>query len=85
METYELWLENMVILLAKCYQETHDMLLEKAKNKETDAFFSMPTVQGTSMVFAVDKISQKANNSGTYTSDELDGYVNYLIEKHSKE
>ena len=30
---YVEWLENLVILLAKCYQETHDMLLEKAKNK----------------------------------------------------
>lgn len=80
---YVEWLENMVILLAKCYQETHDMLLEKAKNKETDAYFSMPTVQGFEMVMCVDKISKKAKNDGTITSDKLDGYINYLIDEHS--
>lgn len=80
---YIKWLENMVILLAKCYQEIHDTLLEKAKNKETDAYFSMPTVQGFDLVMSVDKISQKAKNNGTVTSEELEGYVNYLIEEHS--
>ncbi|WP_024346563.1 hypothetical protein [Lacrimispora indolis] len=80
---YVVWLENMVILLSKCYQETHDMLLEKAKNKETDAYFSMPTVQGFEMGMCVDKISKKTKNEGIVTSVELDGYVNYLIEEHS--
>lgn len=81
-EKYINWLENMTILLAKCYQQTHDMLLEKAKNKETDAYFSMPTVEGIDFVFAVDKISKKAKNDGTITGEELEGYVNWLIEQH---
>lgn len=81
-EKYTDWLENMVILLAKCYQETHDMLLEKAKNEETDAYFSMPRVQGLDMVINVDKISQKATNKGSFTDIELEGYVNWLIDQH---
>lgn len=80
---YVEWLENMVIMLSKCYQMTHDMLLEKARNKETDAYFSMPTVQGFAMVMLVDKISQKAKNDGNVACDKLEGYVNYLIEEHS--
>jgi hypothetical protein len=45
------------------------MLLDKAKNKETDAYFSMPTVEGIDLVFAVDKISKKAKNDGTITGE----------------
>ena len=83
-EKYINWLENMVILLSKSYQKTHDMLLKKAKNKETDAYFQMPTVQGFALAMMVDKISQKTANEGKFSEEELEGWANWLIEKHPK-
>lgn len=83
-ERYGKWLENMVILLSKCYQETYDMLLEKLKNKETNAYLSMPTVQGTSMIIAVETISKEAKNNGKYTATELDAFVKRLISSMPK-
>lgn len=83
-EEYIKWLENMTILLAKCYQETHDMLLQKAKSGNK-AYFEMPTVQGFSMVMSVDKISKKAVCHGDISEEKLEGYVNYLIENNHAE
>jgi len=81
-EKYIKWLENMTILLSKCYQETHDNLLKKLQEDGNKAYFEMPTVQGFSMVMTVDKISQKATNHGNITDELLDGYTNYLIERN---
>ncbi|MGO5053569.1 hypothetical protein ACTQ6A_13875 [Lachnospiraceae bacterium LCP25S3_G4] len=81
---YEEWLENMVILLSKTYQETHDMLLGKARNGETKAYFEMPTVQGYSLVMSVDKISHKAKCKGSFSEEQLDGWCNYLIDKYTE-
>lgn len=84
-EKYIKWIENMVVLLSKCYQETCDMLLEKLESKETDAYLSMPTVQGLSMRIAVEKISKEAKNNGQYTSTELDDFVGRLVQSMSKQ
>jgi hypothetical protein len=78
-DKYVKWLENMVVLLSKCYQETYDMLLKKLESKETNAYLSMPTVQGLSMRIAVERISKEANNKGQFTSSELDDFVNRLV------
>lgn len=82
---YTEWLENMVILLSKTYQETHDMLLDKAKNKETNAYFNMPKIQGFEMSMTVDKISKKTENKGEISSESLEGHANWLIEKYKKD
>lgn len=75
---YTEWLENMVILLAKCYQETHDMLLNKAKSKENKLYFEIPTVQGSPLVFAVRDISE-LKTKGNVPSNVRD-YVKKLSE-----
>lgn len=83
-EDYIKWLENMTILLSKCYQETHEMLLRKMK-EGNKAYLDMPTVQGFEMSMYVDKISKKALNSGTISSEKLESYADYLIERNPVE
>lgn len=75
---YMKWLENMVKLLAGCYQETHDMLLEKAKSKESNLYFEMPTVQGTTLVFAVNDISKLKAIGTVPSSEKLNEYIKRL-------
>ena len=81
-EEYIKWLENMVILLAGCYQQTHDMLLCKAK-EGNKAYFEMPTVQGFEMVMMVSKIS-KLKPNGTINPDKLEGFTNWLTEQYKE-
>jgi Na+/phosphate symporter len=75
---YTEWLENMVKLLAACYQETHDMLLEKAKSKESNLYFNMPTVQGTPLVFAVNDISKLKAIGTVPCSEKLNEFIKRL-------
>lgn len=81
---YISYLENMVIMLSKCYQETHDMLLKKLKANETNAYMEMPTVQGTEMRISVEKIAEKAKNFGFVNAEDLDGFTEILISKYNR-
>lgn len=82
---YIKWLENMVIMLSKCYQETHDRLLKKAVKKESDDYFLIVKVQGFDMIKAVKKISNETENRGMYKNVKLNDYVNQLIEEYNSE
>jgi len=44
----------------------------------------MPTVQGFALAMMVDKISQKTANEGKFSGEKLEGWANWLIEKHPK-
>lgn len=79
------FLEQMVILLSKCYQETHDVLYEKLKNKETKVYLEVPTVQGTPLIFAIDKLSHDSINDGKINFNKLDDFIDFLIDKHKKQ
>lgn len=77
-ERYTEVIENLLILLAGAYQQTHDMLLLKTK-EGNKAFFEMQTVQGSAMVFCIDAIS-KLNTKGVVSSEELDWIKGHLRE-----
>ena len=81
-EEYINWLENMIILLSRCYQQTHDMLLKKMK-EGNKTYLEMPTVQGFEMCMMVDKIG-KLKPSGTITGEKLEGFTNWLTEKFNQ-
>ena len=79
-DEYIAWLECMTILLSNCYQQTHDMLLQKMK-EGNKAYLEMPVVQGFEMSMMVDKIS-KLKPDGRIMSDKLEGFTNWLIEQY---
>ena len=72
----------MVVLLGKCYQETHDILREKAKKNETKIYFEIPIVQGTKLTCAVEDISKLNCNGNVPTSKALNQYMERLKTNH---
>jgi len=74
---YTEWLENMVILLAEYYQESHDTLYRKLVNRESNLYLEIPTIQDTDIINAVRDIS-KLIPKGTITVDKLQEFVKKL-------
>ena len=67
---YIRFLENMVILMAGCYQSNFDVAVELIKDSEM--FMKIKTVQGYSMRRFVEKISKIELNGETIAPDMLD-------------
>ncbi len=76
-DKYTEWLENMVILLAEYYKESHDTLYRKLVNRESDLYLEIPTIQDTDIINAVRDIS-KLIPKGTITVDKLQEFVKKL-------
>ena len=84
-DEYIEFLENMLIILSKCYKDTQDVLLTKLLNKETDVYLEVPAIEGSGISMFVDKISKQTSCKGLIKEDKLEGYASSLIEAYQKE